>query len=147
MTNWTPYPSGLDFWKMKLEKSSSMNWIFSLFRSGFLLPLHSCVACKHKFLNWFLLVKNPVCWTTKIRGIRQNDKTTITSSLKNRRDCDGIAYAPHLSSYARVHELSCRLTTYSSCQDRTTDPWITSPTLPLYTTRDSLITGWLWCLS
>ena len=35
----TPYPSLLDFWKIKLEKSSSTNWIFSLFRTRFLLPV------------------------------------------------------------------------------------------------------------
>ena len=32
----TPYPSVLDFWKIKLEKSSLMNWIFSLFWTWFL---------------------------------------------------------------------------------------------------------------
>ena len=35
----TPCWSVLDFWKIKLEKSSSMNWIFSLFQTGFLLPV------------------------------------------------------------------------------------------------------------
>ena len=34
-----PYPSVLDFWKIKLGKSSLMNWIFSLFQTGFLLPV------------------------------------------------------------------------------------------------------------
>ena len=34
-----PYPSVLDFWKIKLEKSSLTNWIFSLFPTGFLLPV------------------------------------------------------------------------------------------------------------
>ena len=29
----------LDFWKINLEKSSLKNWIFSLFRTGFLLPV------------------------------------------------------------------------------------------------------------
>ena len=33
----TPCWSVLDFWKFKLKKSSSTNWIFSLFRTGFLL--------------------------------------------------------------------------------------------------------------
>ena len=33
------YPSVLDFWKIKLEKWSSTNWIFSLFRTGFLPPV------------------------------------------------------------------------------------------------------------
>ena len=35
----TPYPSVLDFQKIKLEKSSLINWIFSLFQTGFLLPV------------------------------------------------------------------------------------------------------------
>ena len=34
----TPCWSVLDFWKIDLEKSSSTNWIFSLFRIEFLLP-------------------------------------------------------------------------------------------------------------
>ena len=34
-----PYLSVLDFWKIKLEKSSSTNWIFILFWTGFLLPV------------------------------------------------------------------------------------------------------------
>ena len=34
-----PCWSVLDFWKINLEKSSSMNWIFSLFRTEFLLPV------------------------------------------------------------------------------------------------------------
>ena len=54
--------SVLDTW-IKLEKSSSMNWIFSLFRTGFLLPVHVKWACKNQFQNWFLQVKNPVYWT------------------------------------------------------------------------------------
>ena len=29
----------LDFWKINLEKSSLTNWIFSLFQTGFLLPV------------------------------------------------------------------------------------------------------------
>ena len=29
----TPYPSVLDFWKIKFEKSSSTNWIFNLQKS------------------------------------------------------------------------------------------------------------------
>ena len=29
----------LDFWKINLEKSSLTNWIFSLFKTGFLLPV------------------------------------------------------------------------------------------------------------
>ena len=33
-----PYWFVLDFWKINLEKSSSTNWIFSLFRTEFLLP-------------------------------------------------------------------------------------------------------------
>ena len=33
----SPYPSVLDFWKIKLKNSSSTNWIFILFRTGFLL--------------------------------------------------------------------------------------------------------------
>ena len=32
----SPCPSALDFWKIEFEKSSSMNWIFSPFRTGFL---------------------------------------------------------------------------------------------------------------
>ena len=32
--------SVLDFWKINLEKSSSTNWIFSLFRTKFLLHVH-----------------------------------------------------------------------------------------------------------
>ena len=51
--------SVLDFWKINLEKSCSTNWIFSLFRTGFLLP-NAYVACKNQFQNWFLLAKNPV---------------------------------------------------------------------------------------
>ena len=45
----TPCWSVLDFWKLNLEKSSSMNWIFT-----------ACVACKNQIQNWFLQVKNPV---------------------------------------------------------------------------------------
>ena len=37
--NLTPYQSVVDFWKINFEKSSLMNWIFSLFRTGFLLPV------------------------------------------------------------------------------------------------------------
>ena len=37
--NQTPYWSALDFWKIEFEKSSKANWIFSRFRTGFLLPL------------------------------------------------------------------------------------------------------------
>ena len=48
----TPYPSVLDFWKIMLEKLSLTNWIFSLFRNGFLL--------QNQFWNWFLKVKNQV---------------------------------------------------------------------------------------
>ena len=33
-----PYPSVLDFLKIKLEKSNLTNWIFSLFRTGLLPP-------------------------------------------------------------------------------------------------------------
>ena len=36
---YSPYSPVLDFWKIKLEKSSSMNWTFSLFRTGFLRPM------------------------------------------------------------------------------------------------------------
>ena len=35
----TPCWAVLDFWKINLEKSSSTNWIFSLFRTGFLMPV------------------------------------------------------------------------------------------------------------
>ena len=35
----SPCWSVLDFWKINLEKLSSTNWIFSLFRTGFLLPV------------------------------------------------------------------------------------------------------------
>ena len=35
----TPCWSVLDFWKINLKKSSLTNWIFSLFRTGFLLPV------------------------------------------------------------------------------------------------------------
>ena len=35
-TEHTPCWSVLDFWKINLEKSSSTNWIFSLFQTGFL---------------------------------------------------------------------------------------------------------------
>ena len=42
-------PSVLDFWKSKLEKASSMNWIFT-----------ACVACKNQFQNQFLHINNPV---------------------------------------------------------------------------------------
>ena len=35
----SPCWSVLDFWKINLGKSSSTNWIFSLFRTGFLLPV------------------------------------------------------------------------------------------------------------
>ena len=35
----TSYPSVFDFWKIKLEKSSSTHWNFSLFQTGFLLPV------------------------------------------------------------------------------------------------------------
>ena len=35
----SPCWSVLDFWKINLEKSSSMNWIFSPLRTGFLLPV------------------------------------------------------------------------------------------------------------
>ena len=55
-----PCWSVLDFWKFNLEKSSSMNWIFSLFQTGFFT---ACVACKNQFRNWFLQAKNPVCRT------------------------------------------------------------------------------------
>ena len=40
----TPCWSMLDFWKINLEKSSSMNWIFSLHRTV-------CVACKNQIQN------------------------------------------------------------------------------------------------
>ena len=36
----SPYPSVLDFWEIKFEKSSSKNWIFT-----------ACVACKNQFHN------------------------------------------------------------------------------------------------
>ena len=48
----------LDFWKIKLEKSSSTNCIFSLHISNWIFT--ACVACKNQFRNWFLQVKNPV---------------------------------------------------------------------------------------
>ena len=35
----SPYPSVLDFWKIQLEESNLTNWIFSLFQTGFLLPV------------------------------------------------------------------------------------------------------------
>ena len=35
----SPCWSVLDFWKINLEKSSSKNWIYSLFRTWFLLPV------------------------------------------------------------------------------------------------------------
>ena len=35
----SPCRSVLDFWKINLEKSSLANWIFSLFQTGFLLPV------------------------------------------------------------------------------------------------------------
>ena len=59
----SPCWSVLDFWKINLKKSSSTNWIFSLFQTWFLLPVYSCVACKNQFRKWFLLAKNPVCPT------------------------------------------------------------------------------------
>ena len=37
--NQTPCWSVLDFWKINLEKSSSTNWIFSLFQTIFLQPV------------------------------------------------------------------------------------------------------------
>ena len=30
LKSFTPYPSALDSWKSKFEKSSSMNWIYNL---------------------------------------------------------------------------------------------------------------------
>jgi hypothetical protein len=36
----TPCWSVLDIWKINLEKLSSMNWIFSLFQTWFLLPVY-----------------------------------------------------------------------------------------------------------
>ena len=35
----TPCWSVLDFWEINLEKSNLRNWIFSIFRTGFLLPV------------------------------------------------------------------------------------------------------------
>ena len=55
----TPYRSVLDFWRNNLKKSSSINWIFSLFWTRFLM----CVAWKNQFRNWFLQAINPVCQT------------------------------------------------------------------------------------
>ena len=53
----TPYPSVHDFCNIKLEKSSSTNWmIFSLFHTGFLLPEQ---PAKINFEIDFY----PVCWT------------------------------------------------------------------------------------
>ena len=40
----SPCWSALDFWKINLEKSSLTNWIFSLFRTGFLSSPIECVA-------------------------------------------------------------------------------------------------------
>ena len=48
----SPYPSVLDFWKIKLEKSSSTNWIF---KTNWIFTV--CVACKNQFRNWFCRLK------------------------------------------------------------------------------------------
>ena len=37
------YPSVLEFQKIKFEKSSLMNWIFSLFWTAFLLPVYTAI--------------------------------------------------------------------------------------------------------
>ena len=56
----TPCWSVLDFWKINLEKSSLVNWIFSLFQTGFLLPVHTAATegVMHLFDQnwWFCLI-------------------------------------------------------------------------------------------
>ena len=84
-----PHPcrSVLDFRKINLEKSSSMNWIFSLFQPGFLLPVYYSVACKNQFRNWFFQTKDPVLsnlifttWFSKIKY-----RSTGGLALQNRK--------------------------------------------------------------
>ena len=86
----SPYPPVLDFWKIKLEKSSSMVWIFSLSRTEYLL-FSACVACKNQIRNWFMQAKNSVRWTwffknqvqmdmVKLESFRYRKKTLVVSN-------------------------------------------------------------------
>ena len=74
-----PYPSILDFWKIQFEKSTSTNWISSLFQTGFLLL--SCVACK----NQLIFARSGNSWSKEQRSkIRYNFALPIcTWLLKN----------------------------------------------------------------
>ena len=60
----SPCWSLLDLCKINLEKSSSTNWIYSLFWN---LIFTACVVCKNQFRNWYLEAKNPVCWAWSLQ--------------------------------------------------------------------------------
>ena len=73
----SPYPSVLDFWKIRLEKSSPIfNWIFTV-----------CVVCKNQFRNWFMQVKNPVRPTrffkNQVQVIRANGSCDLFEHSKD----------------------------------------------------------------
>ena len=104
----TPYRSVLDFWRNNLKKSSSINWIFSLFWTRFLL----CVAWKNQFQNWFLQDINPVCQTwflqldfPKIRYRSTAGKVYLAQSSKHWRFFapKGLLVIIILSKVCRLH--------------------------------------------
>ena len=64
------YPYVLDFWKIKLEKSSLTNWMFSV-----------CVACQNHFWNWFLqFVELFQAWFFKSQV--QMDRASVSESIQ-----------------------------------------------------------------
>ena len=77
----------LDFWKINLEKSSSTNWIFNLFWTGFLLPvlcsLQKSISKLLKLIFYNLFFKNKVCTTN------QQGEGVLSSDNPAFRKCPG----------------------------------------------------------
>ena len=82
----TPCWSVLDFWKIQMGKSSSTNWIFSLFQTGFLLPVQpSKINFKIEFLR------------LKIQLSKLIFKTCFFKKTGGGDDCSNVAFSIKLN--------------------------------------------------
>ena len=97
----SPYPSVLDFWKIKFEKSSSTNWF---------------LTCKNQFRNWFFQAiqytgsKNPVHRTWFFNLIFLN---TTTKDVPDSKVIFSI-FSVISSSWTCLYSLSGIISAFSS---------------------------------
>ena len=81
----SPCWSVLDFWKINLEKSSSINWSFT-----------ACVACKNQSRNWFLQAKNPVCRTGFLKLDYSKNQVQISKGIDSKKYLQSLQEVPWL---------------------------------------------------